>query len=103
MTRDVTSYERRPFDGWLLLGALAVFLASLAIARSGDVPWWERAIFHGINGLPEWLYRPMWLLQLVGLLLVPLVVAVVAASGSGAPRSAWSSSSRSNSSSRRRS
>jgi membrane-associated phospholipid phosphatase len=79
MTGEVTTYERRPFDAWVILGALVVFLASLEVARSGKVPGWERAIFHVVNGLPEWLYRPMWLMQLVGLLLVPLVVAIVAA------------------------
>ena len=75
----MTRYERRPFDGWVLLGAVLVFLACLPVVRSGKVPGWERAVFHAINGLPELLYRPMWLLQLVGLLLVPLAVAVVAA------------------------
>ena len=75
----MTRYERRPFDGWVLLGAVLVFLACLPVVRSGKVPGWERAVFHGINGLPEALYRPMWLMQLVGLLLVPLAVAVVAA------------------------
>ena len=40
---------------------------------------WEASIFHAINDLPDWLYAPMWVFQLAGLLLVPLVVAVVAA------------------------
>ncbi|HEY8094427.1 MAG TPA: phosphatase PAP2 family protein [Acidimicrobiales bacterium] len=75
----VTGYERRAWDGWVLLGAVVVFLPCLAVARTKRVPGWERAVFHGINGLPQVLYRPMWLMQLVGLLLVPLVVAVVAA------------------------
>ena len=75
----MTRYERRPFDGWVLLGTVVVFLACLPVVRSGKVPGSERAIFHAINGLPEALYRPMWLIQLVGLLLVPLAVAVVAA------------------------
>jgi membrane-associated phospholipid phosphatase len=75
----VIRYERRSEDAWLLLGAVVVFLPCLAIARTNKVPGWERAIFHAINDLPQVLYRPMWLLQLVGLLLVPLAVAVVAA------------------------
>jgi undecaprenyl-diphosphatase len=75
----VTAYQRRAWDGWVLLGAVVVFLPCLAVASTKLVPGWERAIFHGINGLPELLYRPMWLMQLVGLLLVPLIVAVVAA------------------------
>ena len=75
----MTRFERRAWDGWLLFGAIVVFLPCLAVASTKKVPGWERAIFHAINGLPELLYRPMWLMQLVGLLLVPLVVAVVAA------------------------
>ena len=73
------TYDRRAFDGWQLFGAVVVFVACAAVASTGDVPGWERAVFHGINGLPDVLDRPMWLFQLVGLLLVPLAVAVVAA------------------------
>ena len=66
-------------DGWELLGAVVGLGLCMAIASRDAVPGWEQGIFHAINDLPGWLYRPMWLLQLVGLLLVPLVVAVVAA------------------------
>lgn len=59
--------------------ALGVAVAAGVIASSGAVPAWEEAIFHAINDLPDWLYRPMWVFQLAGLLLVPLVVAVGAA------------------------
>jgi membrane-associated phospholipid phosphatase len=38
----------------------------------------ERAVFRAVNGLPDWLERPMWLLQLAGVLGVPLIVAAVA-------------------------
>ena len=66
---------------WLtVLGAsLAVILLSGLVAATGEVPGWEQAIFHGINGLPDFLEKPMWLFQLAGLLLVPAGVAVVAA------------------------
>lgn len=74
----MTTIDRR---AWLVaLGiALIVALASGLVAATGDVPGWEQAIFHALNDLPGWLYRPMWLFQLPGLLLVPLGVAAVAA------------------------
>lgn len=66
-------------DWWLALGvsALVVLLAGL-VARTGEVPGWEQAIFHAINGLPDFLEKPMWLFQLTGLVAVPAAIAVVA-------------------------
>ena len=66
---------------WLIAFAIAVTIALVAglVASTGEVPGWEQSIFHAINGLPDWLEQPMWLFQLAGLLLVPLVVAVIAA------------------------
>lgn len=49
------------------------------IASAGTVPAWEQWTFHAVNDLPDWLEAPMWLFQLAGLLLVPAVVAVIAA------------------------
>jgi undecaprenyl-diphosphatase len=81
------SVETYPTDGTrsgrplIILGAAAVAVAILCglIAAGGEVPGWEKSIFHAINDLPDWLERPMWLFQLAGLLLVPFIVAVVAA------------------------
>ena len=38
----------------------------------------ERSVFGWINRLPDWLERTMWALQLLGVLVTPLVVAVAA-------------------------
>jgi undecaprenyl-diphosphatase len=68
--------------GWplrALLGGTAVAVVAAVIASSGDVAGWERAIFHALNDLPDWLRNPLWVFQLAGILFVPLVVAVVAA------------------------
>ena len=76
--RDAITYEHR-VKGWplaALLGGTAVAIVSGVIASNGKVAGWEQAIFHGINGLPDWLRPAMWVFQLAGLLLVPLVVAV---------------------------
>jgi undecaprenyl-diphosphatase len=65
--------------GWplrALIGGAIVAVVSSLIASSGDVPGWEQGIFHAINDLPDWLRAPMWVFQLAGLLLLPLVVAV---------------------------
>jgi undecaprenyl-diphosphatase len=66
---------------WIVTALVAVLVAVVSglVASSGDVPGWERWIFHRINDLPGWLEAPMWLFQLAGLLLVPLVVALGAA------------------------
>ena len=76
--REAITYEHR-VKGWplaALLGGTAVAIVSGVIASNGRVAGWEQAIFHGINGLPDWLRPAMWVFQLAGLLLVPLVVAV---------------------------
>lgn len=66
---------------WIIVGSVAVVIAILAglVASTGEVPGWEQWIFHAINDLPDWLETPMWVFQLAGLLLVPLLLAVIAA------------------------
>jgi undecaprenyl-diphosphatase len=63
---------------WTALGGLLLAVACGLVAADGRVPGWEREAFQAINGLPDWLYRPMWLVQLLGLLGVPVIVAVIA-------------------------
>lgn len=83
---DAASPRPSPVDarvqGQLLValgvGVTVAVLAGL-VASSGTVPGWEEAVFHAINDLPDSLRGAMWVFQLAGLLLVPLVVAVVAA------------------------
>jgi undecaprenyl-diphosphatase len=45
------------------------------IVADGRVGPIERAAFHAVNGLPDWLYRPMLAFQYLGVLAMPLVVA----------------------------
>jgi undecaprenyl-diphosphatase len=59
--------------------ALAVAVACGIIASDGNVDRWEEDLFRLINDLPDALRPVMWVFQLAGLLLVPLAVAVVAA------------------------
>jgi membrane-associated phospholipid phosphatase len=62
-------------DLTVLVISLAVFAGCAVVAADGRVGPAERAVFHAINGLPEWLYRPMLVFQYLGVLGVPLVVA----------------------------
>jgi membrane-associated phospholipid phosphatase len=59
----------------VLAASLAVFAVCAVAAANGRVGAAERAVFHAINGLPGWLYRPMLLAQYLGVLALPLVVA----------------------------
>lgn len=61
----------------LASAALLVVVAG-AIASKG-VSSAEAALFHAVNDLPDALYLPFWLAQYLGLLLLPVAVAVVAA------------------------
>jgi undecaprenyl-diphosphatase len=58
---------------------LVVLAIGMVIVRNGAVPAWERSIFHAINDLPNFLYRPLWPFQQLGALAVGPVVAIVAA------------------------
>lgn len=78
MTHDNWSLDRPRTQAVALGAACAVLVAAGAIADTGRAPGWEQAVFHGINGLPDALRSPMWVFQLLGLLLVPAVVAVAA-------------------------
>jgi membrane-associated phospholipid phosphatase len=60
----------------VLAASLAVFAVCAVIVADGRVGPAERAVFHAINGLPDWLYRPMLVAQYLGVLVIPLIVAV---------------------------
>jgi membrane-associated phospholipid phosphatase len=65
-------------DGVVLVASLAVFAGCAVVAADGRVGPIERAAFRAVNGLPEGLYRPMLVFQYLGVLAMPLVVAVAA-------------------------
>jgi membrane-associated phospholipid phosphatase len=62
-------------DVVVLVASLAVF-AACALVADGRVGPVERAVFDAVNRLPDWLYGPMLLFQYLGVLAMPLVVAV---------------------------
>ena len=59
----------------VVVASLAVFAVCAVVTADGRVGPVERAIFQAVNGLPDWLYRPMLLFQYLGVLAMPLVVA----------------------------
>jgi membrane-associated phospholipid phosphatase len=63
-------------DVLVIVASLAVFASCALVANSGRVGPVERALFHAVNGLPDWLYRPMLAFQYLGVLAMPLLVAV---------------------------
>ena len=62
---------------WVVLVGLGLTVLSSLAARDGTVSAPERWVFETINGLPDWLERPMWALQLLGVLVTPVVIAAV--------------------------
>jgi membrane-associated phospholipid phosphatase len=70
--------ERRRLDvAWVVSGA-AVLAATAVAVGDGDVPPWEEALFHAINGLPSWLESPAQVVELIGALWIGPAVAGVA-------------------------
>jgi membrane-associated phospholipid phosphatase len=69
---------RRPVAAlWVALAGLALTAVASLGALDGAVSGPERAVFRAVNGLPGWLERPMWAVQLLGVLVTPVVVAAV--------------------------
>ena len=62
-------------DVVVLVAGLAVFALCALLVADGGVSPAERAAFHAVNRLPDWLYGPMLAFQYLGVLAMPLVVA----------------------------
>lgn len=57
---------------------LAVLALCMLVVRNGDVGPAEVSVFEAINGLPDWLRAPMWVIQVFGSLPFVALAAVVA-------------------------
>jgi undecaprenyl-diphosphatase len=54
---------------------VAILLLSASVVHPNKSPGWEQDIFHAINGLPQILYWPVWvIMQLGNLLVIPVAV-----------------------------
>jgi glycosyltransferase 2 family protein len=78
LSSDVAPWRRFLAAPALVIG-LAVLTVGMFVVRNGTVPAWERSVFHAINDLPAWLYRPLWPFQQLGAVAVGPLVAIVAA------------------------
>ena len=79
MSTFTSASSRRPLVAPAIIVGLVVLAIGMIIVRSGSVPAWERSIFHAVNDLPSWLYRPLWPFQQLGALAVGPIVAIVVA------------------------
>jgi membrane-associated phospholipid phosphatase len=66
---------------WLMTGgiALVVVVACTYIVRDGVVSSFERDVFHAVNDLPDAFEAPMVGVQYLGVAVVPIVLALIAA------------------------
>jgi undecaprenyl-diphosphatase len=66
---------------WLVVSAvgLLVLAVSLYYARKPAIGPGEQRVFHAVNGLPDWLYWPLWLPMQLGNLLVGTAVGLAVA------------------------
>jgi membrane-associated phospholipid phosphatase len=53
--------------------------ASVAGARHDEIPPAEQRVFHAVNGLPDWLFGPIWLPMQLGNLVVGTVLGLLVA------------------------
>jgi membrane-associated phospholipid phosphatase len=77
----VTAPAARPLrTGAIVSGAgLVLLVASGLVARNGRVGSTEESVFRALNELPAWLYRPLWVFQQFGNIVVAVAVVLVIA------------------------
>jgi undecaprenyl-diphosphatase len=69
-------YRRRAGDVWTAAVATAATALCATVVATGVVGPAERAAFHAVNRLPDALFWPFWVFQTLGVLGMPLLVAV---------------------------
>jgi membrane-associated phospholipid phosphatase len=74
----VTRYVRRGRDAVTATAATAVTALCSWAVSSGEVGPAETAVFRWVNGWPDALEGPLWVVQLGGVIAMPLLVAVPA-------------------------
>jgi uncharacterized membrane protein YbhN (UPF0104 family)/membrane-associated phospholipid phosphatase len=79
LTDGVPNRRSRSMVGLAVAGAAAVTVAATSIlARNGRVGAGERSVFTAVNGLPDILQAPMWVLQLMGVTGTAVIVGLIA-------------------------
>jgi len=73
---------------WAALAAISIVVTSVIVA-DGNVGEAEQRVFDWINGWPDWLESPFWVLQQPGVLLFPMIVGAVLWLATGRQRLFW--------------
>ena len=75
------SVASNPLRTGVLVSAagLVLLIPSALVARNGRVGSAEESVFRALNELPEWLYRPLWVFQQLGNIVVALLVVLAVA------------------------
>jgi undecaprenyl-diphosphatase len=71
-------FRRRPGDALAAVSGLIVLGLGMLVVRDGNVPRLEEDAFRAVNDLPDFLYRPTWPFQQLGVLVAGPIVAVAA-------------------------
>jgi undecaprenyl-diphosphatase len=64
---------------WLTAAGAVVLSGSTAGALGPTIPARESSVFHAVNGMPGWLYWPLWLPMQLGNLVVGTAVGLIVA------------------------
>jgi undecaprenyl-diphosphatase len=75
---DTANLGRRRSDLWTAAAGVVVLVTCSVIVRDGTVGTAEKSVFDAVNGLPDFLHAPMWIFQLFGLLIAPVLLAILA-------------------------
>jgi membrane-associated phospholipid phosphatase len=86
--RDRHPVSRTVAVVWTALAAVSIAVMSVSVS-DGDVGESERQVFDWINGWPDWLEWPLWVLQQPGVVLFPVLVGAVLWLATGRQRLFW--------------
>jgi membrane-associated phospholipid phosphatase len=64
-------------------GGLLVLAAAVVAARGPAIPVWEQRLFRNVNGLPGWLFVPLWPVMQLGNLAVGTIAGLAVAWAAG--------------------
>jgi membrane-associated phospholipid phosphatase len=74
-----SDYHRRKVDAIVAVAGLAIFAACAALVASKVISGPDTALFRWVNHWPGWLYPPMWVVQLCGVIGATVLLAALAA------------------------
>lgn len=76
---DGSGYHRRRADAVMAAAGLVIFAVCAVLVSKKVLVGADTAVFRWVNGWPGWLYPPMWVIQLSGVIGAAPLLAVIAA------------------------